>query len=73
MTERDLMLVEAQIGEANALAAAAIAFAAICRIGEIGREAGEEFKRLARGADDDGDLSMQWTEGCAQIEDHLAV
>lgn len=72
MKEDQLQRVERELINADAKAAAAVAFAAISRIGELGRDAGEAFATLAEGADTDPDLESNWIEGCAQIEDHLA-
>lgn len=72
MTEAELQKIETVIAMADASAAAAIAFAAINRIGDLGLEAGDQFGRLAEGAAADPDLSPSFTEGCAQIEEHLA-
>lgn len=69
MDEKQLQNVERQLGEADAKTAAAVAFAAIIRIGELGREAGDAFAEIAKGASDDADISDNWDEGCAQISE----
>lgn len=55
--EDRLQQLEREIGSADADAVAAIAFAAIYRIGELGREAGTAFARLAEGVDEDHELA----------------
>lgn len=50
-----------------------IAFAAICRIGEHGRDAGEAFDALAKDAPADGGIGPNFIEGCAQIEEAVNV
>jgi hypothetical protein len=71
LSERRLIEIEGDIPEADADQAAAIAFAAICQVGHLGREAGEAFAKLAEGASDDADMGPDWDEGCAQIERHF--
>jgi hypothetical protein len=55
------------IDEMSASEAARVAFVAICRIGNHGRDAGEAFAALAKSNSD-----PDFEEGCAQIADLLA-
>lgn len=70
MTERELIFLESQIGGADAQEIAAIAFAALFRIGELGLEAAEAFVSLAEGAASDPDM-IHFSEGTSQMLDVL--
>jgi hypothetical protein len=56
LSESRLIELEKEIGEADAESVAVIAFAAIHRIGELGRPAGRAFARLVEGVDEDPDM-----------------
>jgi hypothetical protein len=72
MTETDVQRVEALIELASPEHAAAIAVAAIRRIGDHGREGGEAFGKIAREILEGADSDIYFDEGCAQIDEHLA-
>lgn len=71
MNEQRLQQVECELGEAEAETAAAVAVAAILRIGEIGLAAGKAFDRLTAGAESDPDMIML-VAGVVEIEGALA-
>jgi len=62
MTETDLRRVTRDIAHADPQSAAAVAFAAIARLGDIGSEAGA-FLQLLVPRDADAPLSREWRTG----------
>lgn len=67
MDEPQLRQVERQLETADAATAAAVAFAAIVRIGQLGSAAGAAFGTLA-GRAQGSFLDVDFAEGCRQIE-----
>ncbi len=70
MTESDLIQAERDIERADARTAAAIATAAVMRIGQLGPEGGTAFADLVEGFAGDPDVP-EWQRGATMVASAL--
>jgi len=62
MTETVFQVIERALASADAASTAQVAFAAIVRIGELGRDAGVELQKLVPQSAED-EFVQEWGEG----------